>query len=86
MATGQGGGLTTAIRFAPVRAKFVRITQTAASNDGASWTVQRLRLYQAPGRPAPNMPVGQYAQTQPQPSLAFQLPGEVSVFRNVLYE
>jgi hypothetical protein len=52
VATGEGGGLMTAIAFRPVRAKFVRITQTAAANDGASWTMQRLRLYQAPGRPA----------------------------------
>ena len=51
VATGEGGGLMTAIAFRPVRAKFVRITQTAAPNDGASWTMQRLRLYQAPGRP-----------------------------------
>jgi hypothetical protein len=49
VATGEGGGLMTAIAFRPVRAKFVRITQTAAPNDGASWTMQRLRLYQAPG-------------------------------------
>jgi mono/diheme cytochrome c family protein/glucose/arabinose dehydrogenase len=52
VATGEGGGLMTAIAFRPVRAKFVRITQTAAATDGASWTMQRLRLYQAPGRPA----------------------------------
>jgi len=51
-ATGEGGGVMTAIAFRPVRAKFVRLTQTATANDGASWTVQRLRLYQAPGRPA----------------------------------
>jgi glucose/arabinose dehydrogenase len=52
VATGEGGGLMTAIAFRPVRAKFVRITQTATSSDGASWTMQRMRLYQAPGRPA----------------------------------
>jgi mono/diheme cytochrome c family protein/glucose/arabinose dehydrogenase len=51
VATGEGGGLMTAIAFRPVRARFVRITQTATAGDGAAWTIQRLRLYQAPARP-----------------------------------
>jgi hypothetical protein len=52
VATGQGGGLMTAIAFRPVRARFVRITQTESVSDGPPWTMQRLRLYQAPAKPA----------------------------------
>ena len=46
VAEGLGGGRTTAISFPPVRAKFVRITQTAEAKDAAVWSMQRLRLYQ----------------------------------------
>lgn len=47
VAEGQGAGNTTTIAFAPVQAKFVRITQSG--QDGvASWTIQRLRVYAAP--------------------------------------
>jgi hypothetical protein len=53
VAEGQGGGRTTAISFAPVRAKFVRITQTAEAKDGAVWSMQRLRLYRPAMEPAP---------------------------------
>ena len=52
VAEGAGAGVTTTITFAPVRAKFIRITQTASVEDGAPWTIQRLRLYEAPGKPA----------------------------------
>ena len=48
VASGQGGGLITAIGFRPVRARFVRITQTGTASDAPPWTMQRLRLYQAP--------------------------------------
>ena len=51
VAEGEGSGPTTVIPFAPVRAKFVRITQTAAVETGAPWSIQRLRLYEAPGQP-----------------------------------
>jgi mono/diheme cytochrome c family protein len=44
---------TTAIPFAPVQAKFVRITQTAATENPPVWSIQSLRLYEAP-RPAAN--------------------------------
>jgi mono/diheme cytochrome c family protein len=44
-AKGAGGGVTTAIRFAPVQAKFVRITQTGTSEGAPPWSMQRLRLY-----------------------------------------
>jgi mono/diheme cytochrome c family protein len=48
VAEGQGDGRTTAIAFAPVEAKFVRITQTASVEDAAVWAMERLRLYEAP--------------------------------------
>jgi len=50
VATGAGTGAQTTIAFAPVRAKFVRITQTATvPGDGVPpFTVQRLRLFEAP--------------------------------------
>jgi mono/diheme cytochrome c family protein/glucose/arabinose dehydrogenase len=48
VAQGTGRGVTTTIAFAPVRARFVRITQTQSANDGAPWTIQRLRIFRAP--------------------------------------
>lgn len=47
-AEGQGKGPTTVIPFRPVRARFVRITQTATAENAPPWSIQRLRLYQAP--------------------------------------
>ena len=47
VAQGQGAGTSTVIAFAPVNAKFVRITQTA-SGTAPAWSIQRLRLYRAP--------------------------------------
>jgi mono/diheme cytochrome c family protein len=47
VAEGQGTGLTTTIAFAPVRAKFVRITQTATVDGAPSWSIQHLKLYQS---------------------------------------
>jgi mono/diheme cytochrome c family protein len=38
---------TTAIPFAPVQAKFVRITQTASTENAPAWSIQSLRLYEA---------------------------------------
>jgi mono/diheme cytochrome c family protein len=49
VAQGQGSPGTTVISFAPVSAKFIRITQTAAVTDGPPWSMRLLRLYQAPG-------------------------------------
>jgi mono/diheme cytochrome c family protein len=48
VAEGQGAPGTTVITFAPVRAKFVRITQTASVNDAPAWSMRLVRLYQAP--------------------------------------
>ena len=38
---------TTAVRFAPVQTKFVRITQTATTENAPVWSIQSLRLYEA---------------------------------------
>ena len=48
VAEGQGSSATTNITFAPVRARFVRLTTTAA--DPALWSIQNFRLYQQQGR------------------------------------
>jgi len=47
VAEGQGSSGTTAITFAPARARFVRITQTANASDAAPWSMRLLRLYEA---------------------------------------
>ena len=47
VAEGQGGNRATAVVFAPVRAKFLRLTQTAAPADARPWSMQRLRVYEA---------------------------------------
>jgi mono/diheme cytochrome c family protein len=48
VAEGEGAPGVTTITFPPVMAKFVRITQTAASPDAAPWAVRLLRFYVAP--------------------------------------
>jgi mono/diheme cytochrome c family protein len=45
IARGKGAGTLTDIAFAPVRAKFLRITQTGTA-ENAPWTIQRLRLFE----------------------------------------
>jgi hypothetical protein len=47
VAQGTGAAQTTVISFAPVQAKFVRITQTATVEPAPPWSIQRLRLYAA---------------------------------------
>jgi glucose/arabinose dehydrogenase/mono/diheme cytochrome c family protein len=49
VARGQGVGTSTSVTFPPVRAKFVRITQTGSAADAPPWSVLRLRLFEAPG-------------------------------------
>jgi len=46
VAEGKGAGPSTMITFDPVRAKFVRITQTATLEGTTPWSIQRLRLYE----------------------------------------
>ena len=47
IAQGEGTPGTTAIRFAPVITKFVRITQTATVSEARAWSMRLLRLYEA---------------------------------------
>ena len=49
IAKGEGTGTSTSVTFAPVRAKFVKITQTGSAPDAPPWSVLRLRLFEAPG-------------------------------------
>ena len=49
VAKGEGQGASTAIRFAPVQARFVRITQTATTEGAPPWSILRLRVYR-PGK------------------------------------
>jgi len=46
VAQGEGKGLSTVIAFAPVRAKYVRITQTGTAEPPVNWSIQRLRLFE----------------------------------------
>jgi hypothetical protein len=48
VAEGRGSPGTTVIAFAPVTAKFVRITQTAAADNAPPWSMRLLRLFAAP--------------------------------------
>ena len=49
VAQGQGSPGVTVIAFAPVRARSIRITQTAATDNAPPWSMRMLRLYEAPG-------------------------------------
>ena len=49
VAKGTGTGTSTSVTFKPVRAKFVRITQTGTAADAPPWSVLRLRLFESPG-------------------------------------
>jgi len=47
VAEGKGSGAHTTIAFAPVRAKFVRITETDAVEGAPVWAMSNIRLYEA---------------------------------------
>jgi mono/diheme cytochrome c family protein len=47
VAQGKGAGDNADIAFAPVRAKFIRITQTGTADNAPPWAIRRLRLYEA---------------------------------------
>ena len=47
-AEGAGTGPSTTITFRPVRAKFVRLTQTATPDGAPPLSIQQLRLFEAP--------------------------------------
>ncbi len=46
VAEGKGAGPHTTITFAPVRAKFVRITETDTVDGAPSWSMTNMRLYE----------------------------------------
>jgi mono/diheme cytochrome c family protein len=48
VAEGDGATPTTTIRFEPVRAKFIRITQTGTAENGEAWGIQRVQIYALP--------------------------------------
>ena len=45
LAQGTGQTPTTVIAFAPVSAKFIRITQTGTASNGEVWAIQGVRVY-----------------------------------------
>jgi hypothetical protein len=47
-AEGKGEGAETVITFRPVQAKFVKITQTASVGGAPVWSMQGLKVYEAP--------------------------------------
>ncbi len=49
IARGEGSGVTTVATFPPVLARHVRITLTDAADAAPFWSIQALRLFQAPG-------------------------------------
>jgi mono/diheme cytochrome c family protein len=49
IAEGRGGGRTTTITFAPVKARFIRLTQTTEGDGTTPWTMERLRAYEPAG-------------------------------------
>ena len=51
VAEGKARGAHTNITFAPVRAKFVRITQTDTVENAPNWAMANVRLYEpGPGK------------------------------------
>ncbi|MEP6915636.1 MAG: discoidin domain-containing protein, partial [Acidobacteriota bacterium] len=48
VAEGKGDGARTIIAFAPTRARFLRITQTDTVEAAPNWSVNNLRIYEAP--------------------------------------
>jgi hypothetical protein len=46
VAQGVGNGPQTAITFTPVRTRFVRITQTATTENAPPWGIQQMQLYE----------------------------------------
>jgi mono/diheme cytochrome c family protein len=50
VAEGKGESSRTTITFTPVRAKFVRITQTDTVAEAPMWSVSNLRVYEAPSK------------------------------------
>jgi hypothetical protein len=47
VAEGKGVGAHTSIAFAPVRAKFVRISQIDTVENAPNWSMANVRIYEA---------------------------------------
>jgi hypothetical protein len=47
VAEGKGAGTHTSVTFTPVRAKFVRITQTDTVENAPNWAMSNIRVYEA---------------------------------------
>jgi hypothetical protein len=47
VAAGKSAAASTTITFAPVRAKFVRLTETDTVEDAPNWAMTNLRLFEA---------------------------------------
>jgi hypothetical protein len=57
VASGKGaGGSTTIVLDQPVRARFIRITQTATDESAPAWSIARLQVYGPPGPAAASKP------------------------------
>jgi hypothetical protein len=52
VAMGKSTAAVTTIPFAPIRAKFLRITQTDVVDAAPSWSMQNVRLFEAAQAPA----------------------------------
>jgi F5/8 type C domain len=48
VAQGKGDSARTTVTFAPTRAKYIRITQTETVEDAPAWSINNLRVYEAP--------------------------------------
>jgi hypothetical protein len=49
VAEGKGSGSATRVAFAPVKVKFVKVTETADGADLPPWMIQRFSLYDVAG-------------------------------------
>jgi hypothetical protein len=48
LAEGQGQSNTVVIDFKATKAKFIRVTQTATTENAPAWSIQKVQLFQAP--------------------------------------
>jgi hypothetical protein len=47
---GQGSPATTVVSFTPVRAKFIRVTQTGSGDNAPPWSILNFRVYATGGK------------------------------------
>jgi hypothetical protein len=51
VAQGAGSTPTTVMAFPPVRAKYIRITQTGTAAGAEQWAIGQMRIYAVSGEP-----------------------------------